>query len=68
MDGVALTKKLKATPRLARIPVLMLTGDARPETVSRSIGAGASSFLVKPYTRPALLAKLEVLLKPKLAS
>ena len=68
LDGVALTKKLKSTAGLNQIPVLMLTGDSRPETVARSVGAGAASFLVKPFTRPALLAKLEALLKPKPAS
>ena len=35
-DGVAITQRLKAEPGLALIPVLMLTGQARRETLIRS--------------------------------
>ena len=58
-DGVALTQKLKALPHLAEIPVLMLTGEARRETLESSMNAGAAGFIVKPFTRDALVAKLE---------
>lgn len=58
MDGVTLTRRLKATPHLADIPVLMLTGDARRETLASSMSAGAAGFIVKPFTRDSLVAKL----------
>jgi CheY-like chemotaxis protein len=57
-DGVAITEQIKATPGLAAIPVVMLTGEARFETLVRSMEAGAADFLVKPFTRAALVAKL----------
>lgn len=57
-DGVAITERLKATPGLASIPVVMLTGEARFETLVRSMQAGAADFIVKPFTRDALVAKL----------
>jgi len=57
-DGVALTGQIKATPELAAIPVVMLTGEARLDTLLRSMEAGAADFIVKPFTREALLAKL----------
>ena len=57
-DGVALTEQIKATPELAAIPVVMLTGEARLETLVRSMEAGAADFIVKPFTREALIAKL----------
>jgi CheY-like chemotaxis protein len=57
-DGVALTEQIKATPELASIPVVMLTGEARLDTLVRSMEAGAADFIVKPFTRAALLAKL----------
>jgi CheY-like chemotaxis protein len=59
MDGVALTRKLKAVPHLAHIPVLMLTGEAKRETLASSMNAGADGFIVKPFTREALVAKIE---------
>ena len=57
-DGVALTTLLKANPTLRDIPIVMLTSDATRETISRSISAGAAGFIVKPFDRAALLAKL----------
>jgi CheY-like chemotaxis protein len=57
-DGVALTERIKSTPDLAAIPVVMLSGDARLDTLVRSMEAGAADFIVKPFTREALIAKL----------
>ena len=57
-DGIDLTQRLKNTPELAAIPVVMFTGEARMETLLRSMEAGAADFLVKPFTREALVAKL----------
>jgi CheY-like chemotaxis protein len=58
-DGVSLTQKLKAAPHLAEIPILMLTGDARRQTLESSLKAGANGFVVKPFTPRALLVKLD---------
>ena len=57
-DGVVLTEEIKSTPGLSPIPVVMLTGDARVDTLVRSVHAGAADFIVKPFTREALVAKL----------
>ncbi len=57
-DGVALTEQIKSTPDLAAIPVVMLSGEARLDTLVRSMQAGAADFIVKPFTRESLLAKL----------
>ena len=57
-DGVALTQRMKNMPDLAAIPVVMFTGEARMETLIRSMEAGAADFIVKPFTREALVAKL----------
>ncbi len=62
MDGVALTQRLKAARHLADIPVVMMTGDARRETLISSMEGGAAAFVVKPFTRESLTAKLEKLL------
>jgi CheY-like chemotaxis protein len=59
LDGVAVVQRLKAAPHLAEIPVIMLTGDARRETLIRSVKVGAEEFVVKPFTRESLVAKLD---------
>ncbi len=57
-DGLALTEQIKSTRGISSIPVVMLTGEARADTLVRSVQAGAADFVVKPFTREALLAKL----------
>lgn len=57
-DGVALTQRLKASPHLASIPVVMMTGDACKAALLSSMGAGAAAFVVKPFTRDSLTNKL----------
>lgn len=59
MDGLALTRHLKANKHLAGIPVIMMTGDARRETLLAAMEAGAAEFVVKPFTRESLTGKIE---------
>src|SRR5665213_2108994 len=68
IDGVALVRTLKAMPQLASIPILMLTGESRLETLQDSMRAGALGFLVKPFTQAALLANLNRLLPRRAAA
>lgn len=58
IDGVSLTHELKSSPELAHIPVIMMTGDSRKETLVSSLAAGATSYIVKPFTRAVLTEKL----------
>ena len=62
MDGVELTRHLKAAAHLAHIPIVIMTGDARRDTLLRSMEAGAAEFVVKPISRGALEAKLDKVL------
>lgn len=58
LDGVALTQRLKASPDLAGIPIVMMTGDASKAALLSSMEAGAAAFVVKPFTRESLTSKL----------
>lgn len=59
LDGVSFTRSLKESPEFSSIPVIMLTGDSRRETLMSSVDAGATDFVVKPFTRESLKSKLE---------
>jgi CheY-like chemotaxis protein len=61
LDGVALTRRLKSTEHLADIPIVMMTGEARRDTLLGSMEAGAVAFVVKPVSRAKLEAKLDLL-------
>lgn len=58
MDGLEITKQIKAAPRLAGIPIIMITGKSEKKTVTESLKAGATSFVVKPFDRGTLLGKV----------
>jgi len=62
-DGVTLTRQLKASPHLAHIPIILMTGDSRRERLISSLEAGAADFIAKPFTIGVLRAKLEKVLR-----
>ncbi|MDY7228054.1 hybrid sensor histidine kinase/response regulator [Hyalangium rubrum] len=47
MDGFSLTRRLKTTAAVARIPVIILSSLASPEDKRRGLEAGADGYLVK---------------------
>jgi CheY-like chemotaxis protein len=58
LDGVQVVKRLKAEPRLANVPVIMITAVSNKNVVLESHSAGASDYIVKPFNRQALTSKL----------
>lgn len=58
VDGIEVTRKLKLSERLAKIPVIMITGTSQKEVVLNSKIAGASDYLVKPIERGNLIEKV----------
>ena len=57
-DGIEATRRIKAVPRLADIPVIMMTGQSDRAVVTKSLKAGAIGFVVKPLGRENLLFKM----------
>jgi len=58
MDGMETTRRLKAAPQSAKIPVIMITGNSEGKVVVDSLKAGAVDFVVKPFVRATLIAKI----------
>ena len=58
IDGVEATRRIKAVQQLANVPIVMLTGHGDKDVVVRSMTAGASGFLVKPFSKDSLQAKI----------
>lgn len=48
LDGIALLKQLKNDVELAKLPVVILTGDNHPEDIAEGLAAGAFYYLIKP--------------------
>ena len=47
LDGFDLTRRIKGSPELAKVPVVMLTALVSPEDKRRGLDAGADAYLVK---------------------
>jgi PAS domain S-box-containing protein len=54
MDGLEATRRLRADPHFARLPVIALTAHAGSEEQDRCQTAGMNDFLTKPFTPQAL--------------
>ncbi|MBN8225935.1 PAS domain S-box protein [Corallococcus macrosporus] len=59
MDGFGLLRELKADPRTAHVPVILLSARAGEEAKVEGLTAGADDYLVKPFGVRELVARLE---------
>ncbi|BEV14667.1 response regulator [Herbaspirillum sp. DW155] len=62
MDGLTLLKKIRATPALSHLPVLMITAEAKKENIVMAAQEGADGYIVKPFNAATLKEKLEKIL------
>lgn len=58
MDGLTLLQTIRATPNLRHLPVLMITAEAKKENIIAAAQAGASGYIVKPFTAATLSEKM----------
>ncbi len=54
VDGIEVLSFLRREPRLATVPVVVITSDDQPETKTRVMDGGATAMLIKPATLDAL--------------
>ena len=59
MDGLTLLQNIRRTPELKHLPVLMITAEAKKENIIAAAQAGASGYVVKPFTAATLAEKLD---------
>ncbi|MEV7731020.1 SpoIIE family protein phosphatase [Streptomyces sp. NPDC088921] len=58
MDGFELVRALRADPRTARLPIVLLTARAGEEESMQGRHAGADDYLAKPFSARQLLARV----------
>ena len=61
ITGPELVRFMKSEPKLANIPVMMMTAEQDPKLSSDSFSAGAVVFLPKPFTTAQLQIMLQML-------
>ena len=58
MNGFDLLRSIRADDTLKALPVLMVTAEAKKEDIITAAQAGASGYIVKPFTKATLEEKL----------
>lgn len=58
LDGLDMLKQIRADDALKHLPVLMVTAEAKKENIIAAAQAGASGYVVKPFTAATLEEKL----------
>lgn len=58
LDGLEMLKQIRADANLSNLPVLMVTAEAKKENIIAAAQAGASGYVVKPFTAATLEEKL----------
>ncbi len=58
MDGLEMLKQIRADGAIAKLPVLMVTAEAKKENIIAAAQAGANGYVVKPFTAATLDEKL----------
>ena len=61
MDGLTFIKTVRRRDDLRGIPLMMVTTETEQEQVVRALEAGANEYLMKPFTKEVLIAKLSLL-------
>ncbi|HWK52722.1 MAG TPA: chemotaxis response regulator CheY [Steroidobacter sp.] len=67
MPGLDLLKAVRSDPKLAKLPVLMLTAEAKREQIVEAAQAGVSGYVIKPFTAVTLKEKIDKILEQRAA-
>lgn len=63
MTGIDMLRAIKADEKLKAIPVLIVTGKAQQSNLVEAVQAGASDYIVKPFTVETMQEKLTNIFK-----
>lgn len=59
MTGIDLLKAVRADEKLASLPVLMVTAEAKRDQIIEAAQSGVNGYVVKPFTAQALKEKID---------
>ena len=59
MTGIDLLKEVRADAKLAALPVLMVTAEAKRDQIIEAAQAGVNGYVVKPFTAQVLKEKID---------
>ena len=61
-DGFNILERIRGAPRIAKLPVIMMTGRSEVTDVARGLSLGADGYVTKPFKISALVAAVKTVL------
>jgi two-component system, chemotaxis family, chemotaxis protein CheY len=61
MNGLEMIRAVRSNPELRRIPIVMVTTETEYSQVVKALAAGASEYVMKPFTKDIIMDKLDML-------
>jgi two-component system, OmpR family, response regulator len=61
-DGFQILERIRGNPRIAHIPVVMLTGKSEEADIARGLALGADGYVTKPFRVTGLTAAVKAVL------
>jgi two-component system, chemotaxis family, chemotaxis protein CheY len=62
LDGIGLIKRLRADPKMAGLPIVMLTTESEESKKQAGKAAGATGWIVKPFEQAKMIAVVQKLI------
>lgn len=59
MTGIDLVRAVRADPKMAGMPILMVTAEAKREQIIAAAQAGVNGYVIKPFTAAVLKEKID---------
>jgi two-component system, OmpR family, phosphate regulon response regulator PhoB len=59
MSGIEVCRRLRGRPGTAAVPIIVLTGRTNPGEIEQAYAAGATEYVVKPFSPRELLDRVE---------
>jgi len=63
VSGIELCRRLRSRPETRQLPIVMLTARGEESERVRGLSTGADDYIVKPFSVPELLARVQALLR-----
>ena len=63
LSGIELTRRWRSREETARVPIIMVTARGEEEERVRGLATGADDYVVKPFSMPELVARIQALLR-----
>ena len=61
MSGIEVCRAIRADPRTAHVPILMLTSKAQEGDIDQAFSLGANDYMVKPFRGRELVSRVRAL-------